>query len=121
MWPLRLSGKQRQGQAWENRALAFLEAKGMTLVEANFSCKSGEIDLILRDSGELVFVEVRQRACGSHGGAASSITPAKQRRVVKAAQTYLQRFERTPACRIDVIAIDGELLDWLPNAIQADA
>ncbi len=121
MWPLRLSGKQRQGQAWEGRALAFLQARGMTLVEANFSCKCGEIDLIVRDHGELVFVEVRQRAADAQVSAAASITPAKQRRVRKAAQTYLQRFERMPPCRIDVIAIDGERLDWLPNAIHPES
>ena len=119
MWLRRLSGRQRQGQLWEQRALAFLQSKGMTLVEANFTCKSGEIDLILRDHGELVFVEVRQRASSLHGGAAASITPAKQRRVIRAAQTYLLRFAPTPPCRIDVVAIDGQQLEWLPNAIQA--
>lgn len=119
MGPRRLSGKQRQGQWWEEQALAYLKGKGMALVEANYSCKSGEIDLIVRDGEQLVFVEVRQRASGSHGGAASSITGAKQRRVVRAAQTYLLRYERMPACRIDVIAIDGDRLEWLPNAIQA--
>ena len=119
MWPLRLSGKQCQGQHWEDQALAFLQARGLTLVEANFSCKSGEIDLIVRDRGELVFVEVRQRASSSHGGAAASITPAKQRRVIRAAQTYLLRFEQVPPCRIDVLAFDGDQVEWLRNAIQA--
>ena len=118
MWPARLSGKQRQGQAWEQRALQHLAKHGLTLVEANFRCKCGEIDLILRDGEALVFVEVRQRAGATHGGAAASITPAKIRRVVSAAQTYLQRFPRVPACRIDVVAIDGESIDWLRDAIQ---
>ena len=118
MWPARLSGKQQQGQAWEQRALAHLVGHGLTLVETNYHCKSGEIDLILRDGDALVFVEVRQRAGRTHGGAAASITPAKIRRVVRAAETYLQRFARMPACRIDVVAIDGDAIDWLRDAIQ---
>ena len=90
----------------------------MQLVEANFRCKGGEIDLILRDGEQLVFVEVRQRAASRHGGAAASITPAKIRRLVVAAETYLLRYTRLPPCRFDVIAIDGEQLDWLRDAIQ---
>ena len=118
MWPLRLSGKQRQGQWWEERARQHLHSHGLTLVEANYSCKSGEIDLIMRDGENLVFVEVRQRASATHGGAAASITPAKMQRVVRAAQTYLLQFPRVPPCRIDVVAIDGEALTWLRDAIQ---
>ena len=118
MWPARLSNKQRQGQAGEQLALRHLLGHGLTLVEANFQCKCGEIDLILRDGAALVFVEVRQRAGTTHGGAAASITPAKIGRVVRAAQTYLLRCPREPECRIDVVAIDGEAIDWLRDAIQ---
>ena len=118
MWPSRLSDKQCQGQAWEQFALKHLCRQGLQLVERNFSCKCGEIDLIMRDGAALVFVEVRQRQGRAHGGAAASITPAKIRRIVGAAQTYLQRFAQMPPCRIDVVAIDGEQLDWLRDAIQ---
>ena len=118
MWPLRLSAKQRQGEGWEQHALAHLQQHGLRLVETNFRCKSGEIDLILRDGDALVFVEVRQREGRTHGGAAASITPAKVKRLVRAAQTYLQRFPHVPQCRFDVVAIDGDKLDWLRDAIQ---
>ena len=118
MWPLRLSAKQRQGEGWEQHALAHLQGHGLRLVETNFRCKSGEIDLILRDGEVLVFVEVRQRAANNHGGAAASITPAKIGRLVSAASTYLLRFPRVPPCRFDVIAIDADQLDWLRDAIQ---
>ncbi|QYF95268.1 YraN family protein [Massilia sp. PAMC28688] len=121
MWPLRLSPKQRQGQAGEQRALAYLRGRGLEHVESNFSCACGEIDLVMRDGKQLVFVEVRQRAASSYGGAMASISPAKIRRVVRAAHTYLQRFPRVPPCRIDVVAIDGEQLEWLVDAVQADA
>jgi putative endonuclease len=118
MWPTRLSRKQEQGRAWEDVALAFLERHGLVLVEANFQCKPGEIDLILRDGASLVFVEVRQRAQGAPVSAAESISPAKIRRVIRAAQVYLQRFDRLPPCRIDVIAIDGGHVEWIRNAIE---
>jgi putative endonuclease len=118
MWPLRLSQKQDQGRRWEQAALAHLRRHGLALVEANFRCKGGEIDLVMRDGDSLVFVEVRQRASRDHGGAAASITPAKIRRLARAAQYYLLRFPALPPCRFDVIAIDGGHLDWLRNAIE---
>ncbi|UOD32078.1 YraN family protein [Massilia violaceinigra] len=118
MWPARLSGKQRQGQLWEQKASDYLQIQGLRLVQANYRCRGGEIDLIMRHGDELVFVEVRQRASRSHGGAAASITPAKIGRMVRAAQTYLLRFPQAPPCRFDVVAIDGERMQWLRNAIQ---
>jgi putative endonuclease len=121
MWPARLSHKQEQGRAWEDVALAYLQRHGLVLVEANFRCKLGEIDLIVRDGPSLVFVEVRQRAAGSQVGAAASIGPAKIRRILRAAQVYLQQFDRLPPCRIDVVAIDGDAIEWLRNAIEAGA
>ena len=118
MWPTRLSRKQEQGKQWEDVALAYLERHGLVLVEANFRCKPGEIDLILRDGATLGFVEVRQRAAGAPVSAAASIGPAKIRRIIRAAQVYLQRFSRLPPCRIDVVAIDGDDIEWITNAIE---
>ena len=118
MRPPRLSEKQAQGRDWEQVALRHLARQGLSLVEANFTCKGGEIDLIMRDGDTLVFVEVRQRADGRHGGAAASITPAKIRRLVRAAEFYLLRFPVTPPCRFDVVAIDGEHLEWLQDVIN---
>ncbi len=118
MWPARLSAKQKQGQLGEQEALAYLRQHGLELVEANFNCKAGEIDLIMRERDTLVFVEVRKRNGRRTGAAADSITPAKQRRITCAAQLYLSRFPRMPACRIDVVTIDGAALEWLPNAIE---
>jgi putative endonuclease len=113
------TARQVEGDAAEQRALLFLQAQGLTLVERNFRCKGGEIDLVMRDGGSLVFVEVRKRADTRHGGAAASVTARKQARLVIAAQVFLQRYRMPPACRFDVIAIDGEAMDWLKNAIEA--
>lgn len=113
------TGKQLKGDAAEDAALAYLNKQGLKLVERNFRCKGGEIDLIMRDANTLVFVEVRARASRSHGGAAASVTLHKQRRLIVAAQQYLQRLPSDPPCRFDVIGIDGEQMQWLKNAIDA--
>lgn len=111
------TGRQLAGQAGEDRALDYLAGQGLTLVERNFRCKAGEIDLVMNDRGALVFVEVRRRDSRDFGGAVASVTPAKQRRMVRAARLYLLRFRQLPPCRFDVVAIDGHGLNWLKNAI----
>lgn len=118
--PLKRTRTERQlsGQAGEDTALQHLEQHGLTLRERNFRCKGGEIDLVMQERDALVFVEVRQRADTRHGGAAASVTAAKQRRLIIAAQVYLQRYKMPPACRFDVVAIDGAALTWLKNAID---
>jgi putative endonuclease len=117
------TAKQVTGQAGEDAALAHLLQHGLILVERNFRCKGGEIDLIMQERkqgrDELVFVEVRKRADLRHGGAAASVTPRKQARLILAAQLFLQRYRAPPACRFDVIAIDGDALNWIRNAIEA--
>jgi putative endonuclease len=109
---------QISGQAGEDEALAHLARHGLTLVERNFRCKAGEIDLIMRHGDTLVFIEVRRRADTRFGGAAASIGYAKQRRLLIAAQVYLLRYRVPPPCRFDVFAIDGGRQSWLQNAIQ---
>lgn len=113
------TARQVQGQAGEDAALAHLSQQGLTLVTRNFRCKAGEIDLIMREQDSLVFIEVRKRARSDYGGAAASITPAKQRRLLRTAQFFLLRYKTLPACRFDVVAIDGERISWLKNAIEA--
>jgi putative endonuclease len=113
------TSRQRSGDAGEQQALDFLEQAGLKLVQRSFVCKGGEIDLIMRDQSSLVFIEVRSRADKSFGGAVASVTASKQRRMVHAAQIYLQSITGNPACRFDVCAIDGGELTWLKNVITA--
>lgn len=112
------TARQIEGDAAESSALEYLQKQGLTLVERNFRCKGGEIDLIMQDRDVLVFVEVRKRADLRYGGAAASITARKQARLSIAAQTFLQRYRAPPPCRFDVIAIDADALNWLKNAIE---
>ena len=115
-----------RGTAAEDAALAHLLRAGLTLLERNYRTPGrggGEIDLILRAPDRertLVFVEVRSRGRDDHGGAAASITHAKRRRIILAARHYLQRLRgEWPPCRFDVVAIDGEQLEWLVAAFDA--
>ncbi|VTU14494.1 hypothetical protein RA8CHR_00619 [Variovorax sp. RA8] len=115
--------KQR-GDAAEAAALAHLQSAGLVLVARNYRTPGrggGEIDLIMRDprDGTLVFVEVRHRAGASHGGAASSITGVKRRRIVFAARHYLSRLRTLPPCRFDVVLVEGRI-EWIRAAFDAD-
>ena len=114
---------RRRGNAAEDAALAHLLAAGLTLVERNYRTPGrggGEIDLVMREAGgTLVFVEVRARAGTTHGGAAASVGGVKQRRIVLAARHYLMRHKSPPPCRFDVVAIDGDHIEWLKAAFDA--
>lgn len=129
--PTQVTTKSR-GDAAEALAKAWLAKAGMRWVESNYRTPGrggGEIDLIMRaPDGTLVFVEVRQRASASHGGAGASISGAKQRRIILAARHYLMRFASAPPCRFDVVLIHGALsgrgnrppeIEWLPAAFDA--
>jgi putative endonuclease len=120
-----LTTKDR-GDAGEARALAHLVAQGLTLVQRNYrvargpNARGGEVDLILRErDGTLVFVEVRSRRSATHGGAAASVGAAKQRSLVFAAQHFLRTQRALPPCRFDVVAIEGDRIEWLRAAFDA--
>lgn len=119
-------GSKAIGDAAEARALAHLQAQGLTLVQRNYRvargprARGGEIDLIVRDrDGTLVFVEVRARRSARHGGAAASVTASKQRSLQLAAQHYLLRLDRLPPCRFDVVTVEGDQIEWLQAAFEA--
>ena len=113
------------GDAGEALALAHLERQGLTLVQRNYRvaagphARGGEVDLILRErDGTLVFVEVRTRGSAAFGGAAASISASKQRRLVFAAQHFLRRYSTLPPCRFDVVAIEGDSVQWMRGAFD---
>ena len=117
---------KQQGDAAESRALAWLLARGLRLEERNYRvargphARGGEIDLVMRDAdGTLVFVEVRQRRGSGHGGAAASVGGVKQQRLLHAAMHYLQRYASPPPCRFDVLALDGDRIEWFQGAFDA--
>lgn len=123
----RHTGAARPGEAAEDTALALLRSRGLVLVARNWRvargprARGGELDLVMRDrDGTLVFVEVRQRRGTAHGGAAASVGAAKRAHLVFAAQRFLATLDGpTPPCRFDLVAIDGDRLQWLPGAFDA--
>jgi putative endonuclease len=111
------------GHTVEQQACAYLQRQGLRLVEQNYHCPAGELDLIMQHQDTLVFVEVRYRKSQDYGGALASVTPTKQRRISKTALHYLQKhklFEKQ-SCRFDIVAVtpgnpQAFNFHWLQNA-----
>jgi putative endonuclease len=103
------------GRDAEARALTFLLQQGLTLIEKNFRCSAGEIDLIMQDASMLVFIEVRSRKDRRFGGAAASVGTVKQQRLWRSAALYLRRFRKPPACRFDLVSIEQDELCWMKS------
>ncbi|HEX8593287.1 MAG TPA: YraN family protein [Pseudomonas sp.] len=120
------STRQKAGREAEACALLYLKQQGLQLIEQNWLCKRGELDLVMLDGDTVVFVEVRYRRHSGWGGALQSVDVRKQQKLILAAQLYLQQEPRwTDApCRFDVVAIEGEPgsdapLNWLKSAFDS--
>jgi len=111
---------KRVGDAAEELALQYLQEQGLRLLVRNYRTPGrggGEIDLIMRaPDATLVFVEVRSRKNSKYGGALASVSLTKQRRIVFAAQHYLLRWSKMPPCRFDVLAVEGQSVNWYKGA-----
>jgi putative endonuclease len=104
----------------ERFAEAFLKQHNLVLLQRNYRCRFGEIDLIMRDGVAVVFVEVRMRKSPLFGGAAASITRAKQQKLVCTARHYLSSLKTEPPCRFDAVLLsgdDGHEIDWIKDII----
>lgn len=113
------------GQQAELYARTYLEKRGLIWLASNFSCRAGEIDLIMKTSkGELVFIEVRRRSSEKFGGAAASVTVGKQKKIIKTAALYLLKNpnQGQHGVRFDVLAFDGKpaRLTWIERAFDAN-
>ena len=99
------------GRAGEDMACAHLQGRGMRVLQRNFRCRGGEIDVIARDGEVVVFVEVKERTGSSHGAAIEAVTPLKRHRVLRAARHYAAKHGLSESpLRFDVVAID-----WGPD------
>lgn len=113
------------GQAAELLACDYLEKNGLILIKRNFRCRLGEIDIIMADKEELVFIEVRYRQNNSYGGAVDSIDKRKCQRMIKTAYYYLQQISHCDEkpCRFDVMiiySIQAKRLEWIKDAFHLD-
>jgi putative endonuclease len=115
--------ENNRGAHAETRAEQFLWQQGLTTRAKNYRCKLGEIDLIMAQGNDIIFVEVRLRKHPLFASAAESVTLRKQQKIIKAAQRYLQehRLTETAHCRFDVIAFSSEQSEpeWIKNAFSA--
>jgi putative endonuclease len=106
MWPF--GSRKQSGDAAEDRAAAALREAGYRILERNVSIGGGELDLVAREGGTLVFVEVRSRTGAGHGSAAESVTRKKAVRIARAARAYLaSRRLDGAAARCDLVTLDG--------------
>ena len=111
-----------RGKQAEDIALNHLQQKSFRLLQRNFNCKGGELDLVMMDRDELVFVEVRFRQNDHYGDGIESINSQKQRKLRVAAETWLQRNHHVVfrACRFDVVSVKGNppdfQIEWIDDA-----
>jgi putative endonuclease len=98
---------RRTGGLAEEAAAEYLRQLGFKILEQNKAYVFGELDIVARDGSEIVFVEVKYRQNGNLADAIESVSIAKQRRLIKAAEAYLLSFRKEPKCRFDVVAVTG--------------
>jgi putative endonuclease len=107
-----------KGSRYEERAAAYLTDQGMTILERNYRCRLGEIDIIARDGYTLCFVEVKYRSGSRKGYPLEAVGPAKQRKIYQTASVYLkqQGLSMDTSCRFDVVSVMGEEISHIPGA-----
>lgn len=112
--------KREIGSLYEGRAAKFLEQHGLKILERNFRCRNGELDLIALDGIYLVFVEVKYRKTGKSGDSLCAVDSRKQRMISRTAQYYMKvhKWSFDKPCRFDVVGIDGNEIHWIKNAFD---
>ncbi len=116
----------QQGEDAELASFHYLKTQGLKLIETNFQCRHGEIDIIMLDKRTLVFVEVRFRKNDHFGGGLESITTSKQNKLRKTAELYLQKHSQYENARFDVVSMSKNnqnnsqtqpyTFNWIVNA-----
>ncbi len=114
--------QHQSGREAENLAQRYLQEAGLQLLEQNFNCRVGEIDLVMREGNTTVFVEVRYRHKSTYGSAVESVDYRKQKKLINTALFYLQNHKslNNKPCRFDVMAITSQKgnseIEWIKNA-----
>ena len=126
MKPILKAAHLKQGADAEHACCAYLKSQGLKLIQKNFRCTLGEIDIIMSDKNQLVFVEVRFRKNNNYGGGLESVTPAKINKLRKTAELYLQQNHQYKNARFDVVAMSKNTgtthskqdytFNWISNA-----
>lgn len=113
--------KRQIGTQYESMAVQYLTEAGYHILERNFRCRTGEIDIIARDGAYLVFVEVKYRASAACGSALEAVDYRKQQSILRVAQYYMvsHGYGTQTNCRFDVVAIQGAEITLIQNAFGA--
>jgi putative endonuclease len=120
----RRTARQQAGDHYEQSAWHLVQQAGCQLLGRQLACPLGELDLVVREGANLVFIEVRQRTSRHFGGAAASVSTRKQQRFLRAAQWWLPSLvrrhfgQRMPTYRLDVIAFEPEGAVWYRDAVR---
>jgi len=113
------------GSRWEDAVLAHMQRAGLKTIARNFTCRYGEIDLIMRDRDQIAFIEVRYRGDDMHGDGTVSVGAGKRAKLARAAAVYLQQNPVLAAmtCRFDVVGCSGTpvtpVFEWTRAAFDA--
>lgn len=108
--------KRRIGSVYEGVAVRYLQDQGYVIIETNYRCRVGEIDIIAWQDQVLCFVEVKYRAALHSGYPQEAVNGKKQKRIWKVASWYLSRYRIPPLCRFDVVAICPPHIWLIKNA-----
>ena len=112
--------KRAVGSVYEQSAARFLKDKGYSILEMNFRCRFGEIDIIAKDGSVLVFAEVKYRASSGSGFPSEAVNYRKQSTICKVADRYMLKhglYDNTP-CRFDIISVLGDEIRHIENAFE---
>jgi putative endonuclease len=123
-----MNWNKRKGLHYENQAKNYLVQNGLALLKQNYHCRFGEIDLIMLQQEVLCFIEVKFRNSMAYGGAASSISTQKQKKIVKTALFFITENEKLNqnSIRFDALLIQQQAdnksvdIDWIQNAFYAE-
>lgn len=110
--------KRAVGSFYEDVAVDYLKSKGVKILQRNFRCKFGELDIVGKDGECVVIVEVKYRASDSFGEALYAVGAKKQRRICKCAIVYCMLHPEVKELRYDVLAISDTKVDWIQNAFM---
>lgn len=112
--------RRKEGAAYEDTAASFLQEQGLVILEKNFRCRTGEIDIIAREGSVLIFAEVKYRSNGSCGSPLEAVGVKKQRIICRVALYYLQSHGMglDQPCRFDVLGLHGNQIEHIRNAFD---